>query len=205
MASSINNHLKIKGKTETKCTSFRYRLNEVHTIESHTLRHIPITYTTPKALKSKSTNDQRDSCEGWCHTDFPLVSQQHGTLHRIEQYHIILIREMCWKAISSSDKRPAAQQKPEECRLRRRRLCHVKSLILNPLTCHTHSKGPLPGKREHFFGTRARDQDREEEVTGGARGTLGEKGVLGSHQYQPKEGPARGRPRQPSLLLAGTM
>lgn len=88
---------------------------------------------------------------GWSHADFPPVSQQHGTSHRIEQYHIILIREMCWKAISSSNKWPTAQQKPEESHLCRQRLCHEKSLILNPLTCHPHSKGPL-GKKGAFSG-----------------------------------------------------
>lgn len=140
---------------------------------------------------------------GWCHADFPVVSQQHETSHCIEQYHIILIREMCWKAISSSNKWPTAQQKPEESRLCQQRLCHEKSLILNPLTCHTHSKGPLR-KEGAFSGW---EQDREEGVTGGRkRDTGGRRGYWGhTSTSQPKEGPVRGRLRQPSLLLAGTM
>ena len=60
---------------------------------------------------------------------------------------------------------------------------------------------------------RARDQDREEGVTGRGGGgggferdTRGKRGYWGhTSTSQPKEGPVRGRPRQPSLLLAGTM
>lgn len=130
---------------------------------------------------------------GWSHADFPLVSQQHGTSHRIEQYHIILIREMCWKAISSSNKWPTAQQKPEESHLCRQRLCHEKSLILNPLTCHPHSKGPL---REEgaFSGWERESRTERKGLQGGVRGTLGEKGVLGSHQHlSAKRGACKGK------------
>lgn len=43
-------------------------------------------------------------------------------------------------------------------------------------------------------------------LQGGVRGTLGEKGVLGSHHhFSAKRGACEGRPRQPSPLLAGTM
>lgn len=113
---------------------------------------------------------------GWSRADFPLVSQQHGTSHRIEQYHIIRIREMCWKAISCSNKWPTAQQKPEESHLCERRLCHEKSLILNPLTCHPHSKG-LRG-RESIFGMGAREQGNGRLQEGSMRDTK-EKGGTG--------------------------
>lgn len=156
------------------------------------------------------TSDRRDSCEDGVMLMAPSslrVSQQHGTSHGIERYHIILIREMCWKAISSSNKWPSAQQKPEESHLCRQRLCHEKSLILNPLTCHRRSKGPL---RKEGATEREREskQGREEGVTQGeVWGTLWEKrgtGVTPAPLSQ-KRGPVKGRPRQPSPLLAGTM
>ena len=119
---------------------------------------------------------------GWCHADFPLVSQQHGTSHRIELYHIILIREMCWKAISSSNKWPTGQQKQAECHHCRQRLCHDKSLILNPLTCLTHSKSSLREKGAFLRWEQGRRAEKKG-LRGGVRGTLGEKRLLGSHQH----------------------
>ena len=148
---------------------------------------------------------------GWRHADFPLVSQQHGTSHRIEQYHIILIREMCWKAISSSNKWPTAQQKPEESHLRWQRLCHEKSLILNPLTCHTHSKGPLREEGAFFIfffsGWERESRTEKKGLRGGVkRDTRGEGGTgVTPAPLSQKRGLLRGRQRQPSLLLAGTM
>lgn len=142
---------------------------------------------------------------GWSHADFPLVSQQHGTSHRIEQYHIILIREMCWKAISSSNKWPTAQQKPEESDLYLQRLCHEKSLILSPLTCHPHSKDPLREECAILRGERKRRTEMKG-LQGEVQGTLGEKGVLGSHQHlSAKRGACEGKVEAAILLLAGTM
>lgn len=70
------------------------------------------------------------------------------------------------------------------------RLCHEKSLILNPLTCHTHSKGPV---REAFFwGGESRTEKKG--LQGRVRGTLEEKGVLGSHQHlSAKRGACEGK------------
>lgn len=136
---------------------------------------------------------------GRSHADFALVSQQHGTSHCIGQYHIILIREMCWKAISSPDKWPSAQQKPEESHLCWQRLCHEKSLILNPSTCHLHSKGsPFQdgswrAEKKGLQRGSVRDTQRE--------GGTGVTPVL----FRQKRGLWRGRQRQPSLLLADTM
>lgn len=95
-----------------------------------------------------------------------------------EQYPIILIREMCCKAISSSNKWPTAQQKPEESHPCRQGLCHEKPLILNPLTCHTHWKGPL--REEAVFSGWERERGTEKKgLHGGVRGKLGGEGGTG--------------------------
>lgn len=117
---------------------------------------------------------------GCCHADFPSVSQQHETSHRIEQYHIILIGEMCWKAISSSNKWAIAQQKPEECHLFLQRLCHEKSFILNRLTPQTHSKGSWV-ERGAFLRWQQGTGTEKKGLQERERGTLKGKGVLGSH------------------------
>lgn len=104
---------------------------------------------------------------------------------------------MCWKAISSSDKWPSAQQKPDKFHLCWQRLCHEKSFIPNP-SRHPYSKGSS-------FKMGAREQ-RRRGYSGGVRGTLGEKGHGGhTSTFQAEGGLWRDRQRQPSLLLAGTM
>lgn len=140
---------------------------------------------------------------GRSHADSGPVSQQHGTSHCTGQYHIILIREMCWKAISSSDKWPSAKQKPEESHLCWQRLCHEKSLILSPSTCHLHSKGSQGSEQFQDGSWRA---EKKGLLQGSVRDTRREGGMgVTPVLFRQKRGLWRGRQRQPSLLLADTM
>lgn len=73
------------------------------------------------------------------------------------------------------------------------KVCHEKSLILNPLTCHPHSKGHL---REEgaILGWERESRTEMKGLQGGVWGTLGEKGVLGSHQHlSAKRGACEGK------------
>lgn len=162
-------------------------------------------------------NEQRDSCEDRV-TPIPPrpVSQQHGTSLRIEHYHIILIREMCWKAISSLNNWPSATTKANgipslPAKVVSWEITHPKSLDMS-----SSFKGP-----RGETGTGGQDGSESERGQGwrgygrvggwGMRGasvrdTLGERGPrVTPAPLSQKRGPVKGRPRRPSLLLAATM
>lgn len=143
---------------------------------------------------------------GCCHADSPSVSQQHETSHRI------VAHSSNWGNVLESY---FLFQQMTNCTTKARGMPSLSETVVSWEIIHPKSfdtsysfQGLFDLKVFFFFFLMtARDSDREEGVTGGRKRDIEGEGGIGVTlaPLSQKRGPARGKLRQPSLLLAGTM